>query len=79
MRISADENETLRQKVLDKITKVCTCKGISRAAVKKAIADGAQTIDDVKKAVGAGSGSCHGRNCLPKIQTLLDEAKSKRT
>lgn len=70
-----DANEALRQKVLDKMTKVCICKSISRAAVKKAIAAGADTVLDVKKAVGAGNGACHGRRCTPKIEELLNQLK----
>lgn len=65
------ENEELNQHVMDKLTKVCLCKGISRATIKKAIADGADTIAKVQKATGAGSGSCHGRRCTPKIEELL--------
>ena len=65
------ESEELNQHVLDKLTKVCLCKGISRAAIKKAIADGADTITKVHKATGAGFGSCHGRRCTPKIEELL--------
>lgn len=67
------ESEQLSQQVLDKLTKVCLCKGISRAAIKKAIADGADTIAKVHKATGVGSGSCHGRRCTPKIKELLRE------
>ena len=44
------KQEALRQAVLDKHTKVCTCRVVSRAAIKKAIADGAKSFEDVKKA-----------------------------
>ncbi|SHJ27014.1 BFD-like [2Fe-2S] binding domain-containing protein [Propionispora hippei DSM 15287] len=64
------ENE-LNQEILDKLTKVCLCKGISRATMKKAIAGGADTVEKVRKATGAGSGSCGGRRCTPKIEELL--------
>ena len=67
------ESEELKQQVLDKLTKVCLCKGISRASIKKAIADGADTIAKLQKATGAGAGSCHGRRCTPKIEDLLKE------
>lgn len=58
--------------IMDKLTKVCVCRGISRASIKKAIADGAKTIEDVKRATGAGSGSCKGSRCTTKILELLD-------
>jgi len=59
--------------IMDKLTKVCVCKGISRASIKKAISDGARTVADVTRSTGAGSGSCSGRGCTEKIQRLLDE------
>ena len=65
------ESEKLNQQVLDKLTKVCLCKGISRASIKKTIADGADTVAKVQKATGAGSGSYYGRRCTPKIEALL--------
>jgi len=60
------------QEILDKMTKVCICKAISRATIKKAIINGCHTVEEVQKATGAGSGSCGGRRCTPKIQELLD-------
>ncbi|WP_182187299.1 (2Fe-2S)-binding protein [Pectinatus frisingensis] len=69
------DDNILKQKVLDKMTRVCLCKVINRAAMKKAIAAGADTVEKVKKATGAGSGPCHGRRCTPKIEELLLQAK----
>lgn len=59
--------------IMDKLTKVCICKGISRASIKKVIVGGAKTVQEVQKITGAGSGSCGGRRCTEKIQQLLDE------
>ena len=39
----------LNSDILDKITKTCTCKSISRATIKEAIKNGANTIDEVSK------------------------------
>ncbi len=66
-------SDELNQEILDKLTKVCLCKGISRASIKKTIASGADTVEKVRKATGAGSGSCSGKRCTPKIQELLDQ------
>jgi NAD(P)H-nitrite reductase large subunit len=63
--------QNLNQDILDKLTKVCICKGISRATIKAAIKNGADTLQAVQKATGAGSGSCGGRRCTPKIQELI--------
>lgn len=70
-----DLNKSIKPEILDKLTKVCLCKGISRATIKKAITNGAKTIEEVKKTTGAGSGSCSGKRCTPKIQQLLEELK----
>ena len=66
------EEEKPNQEILDKMTKVCICKGIPRSTMKKAILNGAKTLAQVQKATGAGSGPCGGRRCTPKIQELLD-------
>ena len=66
----------LNEKVLDKLTKVCICKAISRARIKEAIANGANTLEAVQKATGAGSGGCRGHRCNCKIQELIDSPKS---
>ncbi|MBC2579340.1 (2Fe-2S)-binding protein [Clostridium sp. DJ247] len=65
--------QNINPEILDKLTKVCLCKGISRATMKKAISNGAKTVEEVRKATGAGSGSCCGRRCTPKIEKLLED------
>lgn len=65
--------QNINAEILDKLTKVCLCKGISRASIKKSILNGAKTIEEVRKATGAGS--CCGRRCTPKIEQLLEELK----
>lgn len=71
------DEEALKELVLDKMTKVCLCKAISRATMKKAIAGGADTVEKVRKATGAGSGPCQGRRCTPKIEELLAAEKQQ--
>ncbi len=66
-------SEELNEELLDKLTKVCLCKGISRASIKKAIAQGADSLEKVQKATGAGSGPCGGKRCTPKILDLLQK------
>jgi bacterioferritin-associated ferredoxin len=65
--------EKLKEEILDKLTKVCICKGIPRVKIKEAIRNGAKNPEDVKKMTGAGSGSCGGKRCSPKIEELLRE------
>jgi len=63
----------LYQQLMDKLTKVCICKGITRLRIKDAIANGANSLEAVKRATGAGSGSCGGKRCDSKIEGLLKE------
>ncbi len=71
------ENNNLNEQILDKLTKVCLCKAISRAKIKDAIRNGAVTVADVSKATGSCTGGCSGRRCTPKIQELINTYKSK--
>ena len=68
--------QNLNQDMLDKLTKVCICKGIPRSTIKAAIKNGADTLEAVQKITGAGSGSCGGKRCTPKIQELLAEKEA---
>ncbi len=51
---------------------VCQCEGISEAAIRAAIAQGAKSIDGVKHRVGSGMGPCQGSRCRRRIQALLE-------
>lgn len=66
--------QNLNQEILDKLTKVCLCRSISRLTIKKAIKSGAKTLKEVQEKTGAGSGACCGRRCTPKIEQLIEEA-----
>jgi bacterioferritin-associated ferredoxin len=68
-------DNNLNEAILDKLTKTCTCKAISRAKIKEAIKNGASTINEVQEVTGAGSGACKGRNCSPRINELLKQYK----
>jgi bacterioferritin-associated ferredoxin len=54
---------------------ICLCLGVSAASVQAAIAEGAQTIERVARACGAGTGcgACHGM-----IEDLLRNAEVER-
>ena len=54
---------------------VCLCKGVSCSTVRRAIACGAETLDEVGRACGAGTvcGSCHS-----EVQHLLRDARDAR-
>ncbi|MBU3146121.1 (2Fe-2S)-binding protein [Clostridium sp. CF012] len=61
----------INNEIMDKLTKVCLCKAIPRSTIKKAIQNGATTVEEVQKATGAGTGGCKGHRCTPKIEELL--------
>jgi NAD(P)H-nitrite reductase large subunit len=65
--------QNINPEILDKLTKVCLCKAIPRSKIKAAIKEGARTVEEVRKATGAGSGGCGGRRCTPKIEELLKQ------
>ena len=67
----------LNEQILDKLTKVCTCKAIPRSKIKDAIKAGAHTVSEVSKATGACTGGCKGYRCIPKIESLIEENLKK--
>ena len=54
-------------------TIICRCEDISREELLQAIADGCETIDEIKRATRAGMGPCQGRNCRELIARELSE------
>ncbi|SFB15289.1 (2Fe-2S)-binding protein [Clostridium frigidicarnis] len=64
------------EKLMDKLTKVCICKAISRAQIKDAISNGADTLDKVKDATKATTGGCCGSRCKNKIIDLIEQSKN---
>jgi len=70
-----DEKSALENQIIDNYTKICICKSISRATMKKVIKEGAHTLSQVRYKTGAGSGPCQGRRCTPRIEDLLQEYK----
>ena len=56
---------------------VCICKGITLGRVLKGL-QGAETVADVNRCVGTGSGGCQGERCGPRIKMLLKKMKEAR-
>ncbi len=71
------EETSVPESILDKYTKVCTCRGISRKTIKEAILNGAHTFTEVKAVTKAGTGACGGKGCGPRIVKLLQEMKGE--
>jgi NAD(P)H-nitrite reductase large subunit len=56
---------------------VCICKGITLGRVLKAL-EGAETVADVNRRAGTGSGGCNGERCGPRIRVLLRKAQEAK-
>lgn len=51
---------------------VCICFDVTEEDIRKAIRNGANTVEAVGEATQAGTG-CGG--CVPRIQEIIDEEK----
>ena len=51
---------------------ICICKGIKQARICEAILQKkCESVDDVNRATGSGSGGCNGTRCKPVIEAIL--------
>jgi bacterioferritin-associated ferredoxin len=53
---------------------ICRCEEIAEQEVRQAIADGARTLNDVKRRTRVGMGPCQGIFCVRPLADLLREA-----
>ena len=66
---------TKEQQIIDGLKVICRCKGIKKSVFLKHIKAGLTTAAELKKATGAGAGSCKGKHCTPRIVELLTSLK----
>lgn len=52
---------------------VCRCEEVTVGDIKKAIADGAVTVEGIKKRTRAGMGLCQGRTCSKLVSRILGQ------
>ena len=52
---------------------ICRCQEVSRRDILDAIADGATTLDGIKRRVRAGMGLCQGKTCERLVARILAE------
>jgi NAD(P)H-nitrite reductase large subunit len=64
--------KTREQEIIEGLRPVCQCKGIRQKTFVEHIRKGTTTLEGLQKATGAGSGSCMGKRCTPRIQELLE-------
>jgi NAD(P)H-nitrite reductase large subunit len=56
---------------------ICRCYEVTQEAVEDAIADGALTVNDVKRRTRAAMGVCQGAYCVPALAALVAERTGK--
>ena len=66
--LSPEEQKIERAKQLARI--ICICNGINLGRVLRGI-EGCETVGDINRKVGTGSGGCKGERCGPRLKTLL--------
>jgi bacterioferritin-associated ferredoxin len=52
-------------------TIICRCEDVTRDKLLEAIAEGCETIDEIKRVLRAGMGPCQGRTCTRLIAREL--------
>ena len=65
------------EEIIAGLRPLCICKGIRVSTFLKHIRAGVRTVEELKKATGAGTGSCHGERCSSRIRELLLEMEEK--
>jgi bacterioferritin-associated ferredoxin len=53
------------QEIIEGLKPVCICKGIKARVFQERIKAGLTTVEELKKATGAGCGSCKGNAARP--------------
>jgi NAD(P)H-nitrite reductase large subunit len=56
---------------------VCICKGITLGRIMKGI-DGCETVADVNRKIGTGSGGCAGERCGPRLVLILKKLREAK-
>ena len=52
---------------------ICRCQEVTRREIMDAIADGATTVDGVKRRTRAGMGLCQGKTCERLVAKIIAE------
>jgi NAD(P)H-nitrite reductase large subunit len=56
---------------------VCICKGITLGRIMKGI-EGCETVADVNRKIGTGSGGCAGERCGPRLVLILKKLREAK-
>jgi bacterioferritin-associated ferredoxin len=64
----------LKMKNKDSEVIICRCEDVTREVILECIADGCESIDEIKCITRAGMGPCQGRTCRNLIAAELSSA-----
>lgn len=56
---------------------ICRCQEVTKQDILNAIADGATTVDGVKRRTRAGMGLCQGKTCERLVAKIISEETGK--
>lgn len=56
---------------------ICRCEEVSRKTIEEAVAEGAATLDGIKRATRAGMGFCQGRSCRQLVARIISARTGK--
>lgn len=56
---------------------ICRCQEVTKQDILDAIADGATTVDGVKRRTRAGMGLCQGKTCERLVARIISEETGK--
>lgn len=73
--VSEEQKREEKAKQLNRV--VCICKGIPLSKVLEGL-PGSDTVMDVNRKVGTGSGGCQGERCGPRIKILIRKYKESK-
>ena len=57
---------------------ICRCEEITEDEIINAIANGASTVNEIKKFTRANMGLCQGRTCRKSIERILAEETGEK-
>lgn len=52
-------------------TLICRCEELTVGDIKRAVRQGATTVDGVKRVTRAGKGLCQGRTCRALVEQII--------
>lgn len=57
--------------IIDGLKTLCKCKSIKKKVFLQHITAGIHTVEELQQLTGAGTGSCKGKQCTPRIEDLV--------